>query len=99
MEKAAFPRVLTYVISNTGAVQLADFDGDGIPDILIGDGAPGFLSGNSTDPLFTVLFEQGGEQFHRRATSALALTPDTDGFVSARISTVTGFPTLHSPMS
>ena len=93
--KGGFPSRADYVISNTGAVQLTDFDGDGIADILVGDGAPGFLSGNSTDPSLTVLFGAGGGSFTGAPLSALALTPDTDGFVSADFNG-DGFPDLVS---
>lgn len=61
--KGGFPTRRDYALSATGFVMLADFDGDGKTDILIGAGNPAFLSGSSNYPSLTVLFGQGGGAF------------------------------------
>lgn len=61
--KGGFPSRRDYASSGSGAVMLADFDGDGKTDIIIGNGNPTLLSGNSTYPTLTVLFGQGGGVF------------------------------------
>ena len=67
--KGGFPTRRDYAVQGSGNallaapdVMLADFDGDGITDILIGAGNPVFLSGSPAGSL-TVLFGQGAGAF------------------------------------
>ncbi len=64
-----YPSRRDYAVQGSGNVllpapnvMLADFDGDGITDILIGSGNPVFLSGSPAGSL-TVLFGQGAGAF------------------------------------
>jgi hypothetical protein len=48
--KGGFPSRRDYTSVAGGSVMLADFDGDGITDIIIGNGNPDFLSGAALNP-------------------------------------------------
>ena len=52
-----------YYANGAGAVNLFDFDGDGIVDIALGNGSADFLSYNLNYPGLTVLFGKGGGAF------------------------------------
>jgi hypothetical protein len=61
--KGAFPNRRDYLVGGNESVMLADFDGDGKVDILIGAGNPDFISGSPDHPTLTVLFGRGGGAF------------------------------------
>jgi uncharacterized protein (TIGR03437 family) len=52
-----------YYADGAGSVNLFDFDGDGIADIVLGNGSAVFLSYNLNYPGLTVLFGKGGGAF------------------------------------
>ena len=54
-----FPKRADYWQEVTGSIILADFEGDGKPDIIVGTGTVGALTG----PSITVLFGSGKGTF------------------------------------
>lgn len=60
--KGGFPSRRDYVLNAGGTAMLADWDGDGIADIVVGSGNPSVLSGIAA-PSTTVLFGEGGGRF------------------------------------
>jgi uncharacterized protein (TIGR03437 family) len=65
-----------YYANGFGSVNLFDFDGDGIVDVVLGNGSPAFLSYNLNYPSLTVLFGKGGGTF----VGAPIVNSGADGF-------------------
>ncbi len=66
----------------SGSVMIADFDGDGKMDIILGNGNATFLSGNAI-PSLTVLFGAGGGAFIAAPITEFASLPNSNGPVVA----------------
>jgi len=91
--KGGFPSRRDYAQANSGAVTIADFDGDGVPDLIFGAGNAKWFGGTTYSPWGGVLFGSGGGVFVGAPVSGVgSITPvaplvfadfNADGFADA----------------